>query len=45
MDRISKGVWDKVSEGGEFSKAIFKFAYEYKLRKFEKGHDTPIMNR
>lgn len=45
MDRIYKAVWEKVSEGGNFSKALFKFAYDYKLKRIENGYDTPLFNR
>ena len=45
MDRLYKGVWEKVTEDGEFTKAIFKFAYEYKARRISDGYSTPILDR
>lgn len=45
MDRLYKGVWEKVNSGSPFSKALFQFAYDYKKNSLEKGYDTPLFNR
>ena len=45
MDRLYKAVWEKVNDGGPITKALFTFAYEYKLRCMERGYDTPIFNQ
>lgn len=45
LDRISKGVHDKVSRGSDFTQALFNFAYKYKCVWTKRGFDTPFMNR
>jgi long-subunit acyl-CoA synthetase (AMP-forming) len=45
LDRIAKGVHDKVSKGSELTRALFNFAYKYKCAWTKKGFDTPLMNR
>lgn len=45
MDRLYKTVLDKVNEGGQFKKALFNFAYEYKARKYQAGYDTPWVDK
>ncbi|XP_070213308.1 fatty acid CoA ligase Acsl3-like isoform X2 [Littorina saxatilis] len=45
MDRLYKGVWDKVNSGGVVGKAVFQFSYNYKLRQIENGYDTPLLNK
>ncbi|XP_053620499.1 long-chain-fatty-acid--CoA ligase 4 isoform X2 [Plodia interpunctella] len=44
MDRISKGITDKVSRSGEFASAFFKWAYTYKQSWMRRGYDTPVLN-
>ncbi|CAH2243181.1 jg3976 [Pararge aegeria aegeria] len=44
MDRISKGITDKVSRSGPFASAFFKWAYAYKQGWMRRGYDTPILN-
>ncbi|XP_050670351.1 long-chain-fatty-acid--CoA ligase 4 isoform X2 [Leptidea sinapis] len=44
MDRISKGITDKVSRSGEFASAFFKWAYSYKQGWMKRGYDTPLLN-
>ncbi|KAL0274114.1 UNVERIFIED_CONTAM: hypothetical protein PYX00_006617 [Menopon gallinae] len=44
LDRIYKGINDQVSKGGEFKKALFNFALNYKLKWLKRGFDTPILN-
>ncbi|XP_061378423.1 long-chain-fatty-acid--CoA ligase 4 isoform X2 [Danaus plexippus] len=44
MDRISKGITDKVSRSGAFASAFFKWAYAYKLGWMRRGYDTPIVD-
>lgn len=45
MDRLYKAVYEKVSEGGKFQRALFNYAYEYKRKKYEAGYDTPLINK
>lgn len=45
MDRISKGITDKVSRSGEFAAAFFKWAYTYKQTWMRRGYDTPLLNK
>ncbi|XP_056004487.1 long-chain-fatty-acid--CoA ligase 4-like isoform X3 [Ostrea edulis] len=45
MDRLYKGVWEKVNMGGSFSKALFEWAYDYKKKQIEKGRNTPILDK
>jgi hypothetical protein len=45
LDRISKGVHDKVSRGSDLTQALFNFAYKYKCVWTKRGFDTPLMNR
>ncbi|OAD57993.1 Long-chain-fatty-acid--CoA ligase 3 [Eufriesea mexicana] len=45
LDRISKGINEKVKKSGPLREAIFKFAYDYKLKWYKRGYDTPIFNK
>lgn len=45
LDRIYKGINDKVSKKGGFSKALFDFACQYKCKWARRGFDTPLINR
>ena len=45
MDRLYKGVWDKVNSGGLVGQVLFQFAYKYKLARIEEGFDTPFLNK
>ncbi|XP_014219278.1 long-chain-fatty-acid--CoA ligase 4 isoform X2 [Copidosoma floridanum] len=45
LDRISKGINEKVKKSGPFRQAIFKFAYEYKLKWTKRGFDTPLCDK
>lgn len=45
LDRISKGINEKVKKSGALSQAIFNFAYEYKLKWAKRGYDTPIFDK
>ena len=45
MDRLYKAVWEKVNEGGAFTKALFTYAYNYKKKNLLKGMDTPMFNK
>ncbi|XP_025080298.1 long-chain-fatty-acid--CoA ligase 4-like isoform X2 [Pomacea canaliculata] len=45
MDRLYKGVWEKVNSGGPVSRAVFQFAYNYKRRQLDRGYDTPLLNK
>lgn len=45
MDRLYKGVWEKVNMGGSFSRALFEWAYDYKKKRIENGYTTPILDK
>nr|CAD7567600.1 unnamed protein product [Timema californicum] len=45
LDRISKGIADKVSKSSDFQKAVFRFAYDYRKVWMRRGFDTPLLNR
>ncbi|XP_043470608.1 long-chain-fatty-acid--CoA ligase 3 isoform X1 [Leptopilina heterotoma] len=45
LDRISKGINEKVKKSGVFRQAIFNFAYEYKLKWTRRGYDTPFFDK
>nr|XP_033321296.1 long-chain-fatty-acid--CoA ligase 4 isoform X1 [Megalopta genalis] len=45
LDRISKGINEKVKKSGPFRQAIFNFAYEYKLKWAKRGYDTPFFDK
>ncbi|XP_068620996.1 long-chain-fatty-acid--CoA ligase 4 [Battus philenor] len=45
MDRISKGITERVVRSGEFAGAFFKWAYVYKLRWQRRGYGTPLLDR
>ncbi|CAG4981842.1 unnamed protein product [Parnassius apollo] len=45
MDRISKGITERVSRSGQFAGAFFKWAYVYKLGWQRRGYDTPLLDR
>ncbi|CAH0726249.1 unnamed protein product, partial [Brenthis ino] len=44
MDRISKGITDKVSRSGALAGAFFKWAYAYKQGWARRGYDTPLLD-
>ncbi|XP_076763452.1 acyl-CoA synthetase long-chain [Xylocopa sonorina] len=45
LDRISKGINEKVKRSGAFKHAIFNLAYNYKLKWYKRGYDTPFLNK
>ncbi|CAH0393729.1 unnamed protein product [Bemisia tabaci] len=45
LDRIYKGINDKVSQGGAFKKALFNFAFEYKRKWTRRGFNTHLVDR
>ncbi|CAH2067686.1 unnamed protein product, partial [Iphiclides podalirius] len=45
MDRISKGITERVARSGPFAGALFKWAYLYKLRWQRRGFSTPLLDR
>lgn len=45
LDRISKGINEKVKKSGAFRQAIFNFAYEYKLKWTKRGYETPLFDK
>lgn len=44
LDRIFKGIQEKVNKKGEFFKALFAFAHAYKKRWLLRGYNTPILD-
>lgn len=45
LDRVSKGINEKVKKSGALRQAIFNFAYEYKLKWAKRGYDTPFLDK
>ncbi|BES89112.1 AMP-Hypothetical protein enzyme [Nesidiocoris tenuis] len=45
MDRISKGVNDRVSKQTPFKRALFKFAFEYKKKWMKHGFSCPLVDK
>ncbi|XP_055386782.1 long-chain-fatty-acid--CoA ligase 4 isoform X2 [Condylostylus longicornis] len=45
LDRISKGINDKVNAQSPFSKALFQFLYQYKAKWLSRGYTTPVIDR
>lgn len=45
LDRISKGINDKVNGQPPLQKAIFKFAYDYKKLWSARGYETPLLDK
>lgn len=44
LERISKGIVDKIRNGNYIQKVMFKFAYEYKRKWVQRGYKTPIID-
>merc|ERR1711899_169957 len=44
IDRIYKGIQEKVSKRGPFMKRLLEFCYRYKSYYKKRGMDTPILN-
>lgn len=44
IDRIYKGIQEKVSKKGPFMKRLLEFCYRYKSYYKKRGMDTPILN-
>ncbi|CAG9799773.1 unnamed protein product [Chironomus riparius] len=42
LDRICKGITDKVNKGSPLQKAIFRYCYDYKCKWDRRGYDSPI---
>ncbi|XP_054158116.1 fatty acid CoA ligase Acsl3-like [Oppia nitens] len=45
LDRIRKGIADKINRKGLIARKVFEFFVDYKTFWSEQGFDTPIMNR
>ena len=45
LDRIYKGIQDKIENGPPIKKALFNMAVQYKLSWYKNGYDTPIINK
>ncbi|XP_044742056.1 long-chain-fatty-acid--CoA ligase 4 isoform X2 [Chrysoperla carnea] len=45
LDRVSKGIQDKVNKGSMLTKILFKFAYDYKLYWLDHGMTTPFLDQ
>lgn len=44
LDRIFKGIQEKVNKKGAFFKALFEFSHSYKKRWAARGYNTPILD-
>lgn len=44
LDRVTKGINDKVQNGNAIQQIFFKFAYAYKQKWIEKGFRTPLID-
>uniref|UniRef100_A0A2P2HY61 long-chain-fatty-acid--CoA ligase n=1 Tax=Hirondellea gigas TaxID=1518452 RepID=A0A2P2HY61_9CRUS len=44
LDRLYKGILEKVADQGPFLTALFNYALEYKKKWYHRGWDTPICN-
>lgn len=44
LDRIVKGINDKVNHGSTFLKAVFRFAFNYKKKWVRRGFKTPLLD-
>ena len=44
LDRIYKGIKEKIETESPVKKAIFNLALKYKIRWMQRGYDTPILN-
>ncbi|KAL3310932.1 Long-chain-fatty-acid--CoA ligase 4 [Cichlidogyrus casuarinus] len=45
LQRIEKTVWEKITEDGLLAKRLFKFAYDYKLRRLRAGYPSFIVDK
>lgn len=45
MDRIEKGVTDKIKKEKPLNRVIFQFGYEYKQKWIALGFQTPLINK
>jgi long-chain acyl-CoA synthetase len=45
LDRIFKGIQEKVESGGKTNQKVFKFFYDYKLKWYARGYNTPLVNK
>ncbi|XP_063228553.1 long-chain-fatty-acid--CoA ligase 4 isoform X2 [Bacillus rossius redtenbacheri] len=45
LDRIRKGVNDKVSKSSGLQRELFRFAYEYRRAWARRGFNTPLVNK
>jgi len=45
LGRIYNGIQSKIENESAIKKAIFDFAVKYKQDWYQKGYDTPILNR
>ncbi|ODN03288.1 Long-chain-fatty-acid--CoA ligase 4 [Orchesella cincta] len=45
LDRIYKGIQEKMNAGGGVAKAVFEFFYQYKMKWYYRGYQTPLTNR
>ncbi|KAK9728288.1 AMP-binding enzyme [Popillia japonica] len=45
LDRISKGIQERVAKGSMLTKILFKFAYEYKVHWVRRGYSTPLIDK
>lgn len=45
LDRISKGIQERVNKGSFIQRVIFKFAYDYKVGWVRRGYHTSLLDK
>lgn len=45
MDRIFKNVWENVNSSPLVKRVLFQFAFDYKLKYYQKGWSTPLCDK
>jgi long-chain acyl-CoA synthetase len=45
LDRICKGITDKINRGSPMQKSIFKYCYDYKCKWYRRGYKTPVLDK
>lgn len=44
LDRIAKGIKDKINESNDFHKQLFEYFYGYKIKWLNRGFRTPLLD-
>jgi len=45
LDRITKSVWEKATDNGPLFLEMFRWAYEYKMNRMDRGYPSVFMDR